>query len=75
MYHMIYDVLDETQNERKTIGGANNYKKKLWKEPIFPCPNLQLILSLSDRIKESPRKLADKEAMWCMELNTKHHIK
>ena len=71
---MIYGVLDETQNGRKTIGGTNNYTE-LWKEPICPCSNLQFILSLSYRIKESLRKLADKEAMWCMELTTKHHIK
>lgn len=60
---MIHDVLDETQkvHKRKTIGGTNNCK--LWKEPIFPCPELQFILSLNDRMKESLRKLADKEAM------------
>lgn len=60
---MIHDVLDETQkvHKRKTIGGTNNYK--LWQEPIFPCPELQFILSLNDRMKESLRKLADKEAM------------
>lgn len=70
---MIHDVLGETQkvNKRKTIGGTNNYK--LWKEPIFPCPELQFILSSNDRIKESLRKLADKEAMRCMQL--KPHMK
>ena len=38
---MIYGVLDETQNGRKTIGGTNNYTE-LWKEPICPCSNLQI---------------------------------